>query len=393
MIYLDNAATSWPKAPDFHVRAAEVLGAPWGNPHRGAHGAAVRSEELVGRCRARIAALIGAESPDRIAIGYNTTDLLNTAIAGIAERFAPRTAITSILEHNSVLRPLYRLAGRGVELRIAAPSAAGTLDLRRELEYAAARSPDPALVVLAHAVNTTGQVRDMARIGRLCREYGAFLVVDGAQSVGSVPVDVVAMHADAVAFPAHKGLLGPTGLGFLYLGPRLADAGLAPLRVGGGGDAHARDMPQAAPGRFEAGTPNVHGLALLEQSLAWLERQPPSHADAHAHDLWQRLAGVPGIRLYGEHAGAAIVLCNVGDLPSQTVSAVLDRDFGIMTRAGLHCAPLAHEWLGSGASHGGAVRISFGKFNVAADVDAAAAALRRIAESVHEHAAHERVPA
>jgi len=383
MIYLDNAATSWPKAPDFHARAAEVLGAPWGNPHRGAHGAAVRSEELVARCRARIAALVGAEAPERIAIGYNTTDMLNAVIAGIAGRFPLRSAITSVMEHNSVLRPLYRLAAGGVELRIAAPAGGGALDLRRELEAAAAHSPAPALVVLAHAVNTTGQVRDMVRIGRLCREYGAFLVVDGAQSVGCLPVDVVAMHADALAFPAHKGLLGPTGLGFLYLGPRLADAGLPPLRVGGGGDAHAREMPQAAPGRFEAGTPNVHALALLEQSLAWLARQPPSHAEALSQDLRHRLAGVPAIRLYGAPSGAAVVLCNVGGLPSQTVSAVLDRDFGIMTRAGLHCAPLAHEWLGTGASHGGAVRISFGKFNTAADVDAVEAALLRIAEPAH----------
>ena len=383
MIYLDNAATSYPKAPDFHARAAEVLAAPWGNPHRGAHGAALLSEDLVGRCRARIAALVGAEGPGRIAIGYNTTDLLNTAIAGIAERFPLRTAITSSMEHNSVLRPLYRLAGRGVALRIAVPSAAGALDLRKELEDAAAHSPDPALVVLAHAVNTTGQVRDMARIGRLCREYGAYLVVDGAQSVGCMPVDVAAMHADAVAFPAHKGLLGPAGLGFLYLGARLAGAGLPPLRVGGGGDAHAREMPQAAPERFEAGTPNVHGLALLEQSLAWLERQPPSRAGQLAQDLHGRLARVPGIHLYGTPSAAGIVLCNVGGLPSQTVSAVLDRDFGIMTRAGLHCAPLAHEWLGTGSSHGGAVRISFGKFNTAADVNAVEAALLRIAEPAH----------
>jgi selenocysteine lyase/cysteine desulfurase len=389
MIYLDNAATSYPKAPDFHLNAAQVLAAPWGNPHRGSHRAAVASEELVWRCRARLAALIGADAPERIAIGYNTTDLLNGAIFGIAERFQLRAAITSVMEHNSVLRPLYRLADRGLALRIAAPAAAGEIDLRGDLERVAAQASGPALVVLAHANNTTGQVRDMVRIGRMCREYGAYLVVDGAQSVGSMPVDVMAMHADAVAFPAHKGLLGPTGLGFLYLGPRLADAGLPPLRVGGGGEAQMHDMPHAAPGRFEAGTPNVHGLALLEQSLGWLERHPQGDGERLAQDLRQRLAGVPDLHLYGvpgPAAGAGIVLCNIGALPSQTVSAILDREFQIMTRPGLHCAPLAHAWLGTDRSHGGAVRLSFGKFNTLADVDAAATAMQRIAASIHEGA-------
>lgn len=384
MIYLDNAATSFPKSPSFHANAAAILGAPWGNPNRGAHRASVQSEELIWRCRSRLARLIGAAVADSIVIGYNTTDLLNTAIGGVFQRFRLQVAITSAMEHNSVLRPLYRLAERGASLQIGVPDESGEIDLRAQLEQAAGHCASPALVVLSHVSNTTGCLRDIARAGRLCREYGAYLVVDGAQSVGSLAVDVIAMNADALVFPAHKGLLGPTGLGFLYLGPRLLHAGLEPLRVGGGGDATLHAVSMAAPGRFESGTPNIHGLMLLEQSLDWLERHPDNPADRLALALRQNLKALGPVHVYGGHGGAGsagVVLCNVAQLPSQTVAAILDQDFGIATRAGLHCAPLAHAWLGTDRSHDGAVRISLGKFNTDEDVTAVTVALERIAHA------------
>lgn len=383
--YLDNAATSWPKAPGFAERAGALLASPWGNPHRGAHAAARGSEALIARVRAKIARLINAPSPEHIVIGHNTTEMLNLAIQGIAARFAPAAAITSVLEHNSVLRPLYGLADdHGVSLTLCEPARDGALDLRPALEAAAELSHKPALVALAHVSNTVGHRRDLAALARSCREYGAWLVVDGAQSVGMLAIDVQAQAVDALAFPGHKGLLGPTGLGFLYLGPRLLHAGLAPLRVGGGGDARLREGPAEAPARFEAGTPNLHGLMLIEPCLDWLAARGNAGAgdDTLAEALCDALADAPAVHVYGDRAtcrGSGIVLCNVGALDSHTVAQLLDSEFGIATRAGLHCAPLAHDWLGTSQSHQGAVRISFGKFNGPDDVAAVAAALRRIA--------------
>lgn len=387
MIYLDNAATSFPKPPGFAEHAAAVLAQPWGNPFRGSHRASQDSQALVERVRDQVARLINAPSPEHIVIGASTTQMLNQALAGIAGRFGVERAITSPLEHNSVLRPLLALArGNGVALDIAEADARGDIDLRAALERAAALSPQAPLLALAHAVNTTGQRRDLARVARLAREYGAFSVIDAAQTAGSVPLDVQATPVDALAFGAHKGLLGPTGLGFLYLGPRLIDARLAPLFVGGGGDATQPGMPDTGPQRFEAGTPNLHALALLEHSLGWLQAHAHSPVDTLCQRLRNDLSALPGVTVYGDEAdcrGSGIVLFNVGALPAHTVAQVLDADYGIAVRAGLHCAPLAHRHLGSQASHQGAVRASFGKFSTEGD----RAALARAIADIAAHAA------
>jgi len=383
MIYLDNAATSYPKAPGMADMAGALLAGPWGNPNRGSHGAARSSEALIERVRTKLATLINAPSPEHVVIGHNTTDMLNLAIRGIGARFRPECAISSVMEHNSVLRPLYALADeQGLAIQLCEPAADGGLALRPALEAASLSSHKPPLVALAHVANSVGHQRDLVGLARLCREYGAWSVVDGAQSVGSVPIDVQALHLDALAFPGHKGLLGPTGLGFLYLGPRLIEAGLAPLRVGGGGDARLRQGPGESPARFEAGTPNLHGLMLLEPSLDWLSEHGSDTADALACALRASLAELPRVHVYGSAdscRGSGIVLCNIGGLDSHTVAHILDSEFGIATRAGLHCAPLAHDWLGSAASHQGAVRISFGKFNTAADLAAVTTALQSLA--------------
>ena len=382
-IYLDNAATSFPKpdcvwaaVKDYNRRLGSAVG-------RGAYRAGIDATALVERCRKRVAGLLRAESPDRIVFTFNGTDSLNLALHGALR--AGDHVVTSVMEHNSVLRPLSELRRRmGIEVSHVPADAGGLVDpagIRRALR------PNTRLIALVHASNVTGAIQPIAEAGRIARESGALFLIDAAQSAGSIPIDLSLLPVDLLACPGHKGLLGPLGTGILYIRPGV-DENLASLRQGGTGTQSEQDVqPEALPEKYESGNHNAPGLVGLEASVGWLlERgveQVHRHEQALVEQLLESLSAIPSIRLFGaktERDRVGVVSLAVDGFEPQDVAAILDQNFGVEVRAGLHCAPLAHRAIGS-FSGGGTVRLSVGPFTTSSDIEAAAAALRQITES------------
>jgi cysteine desulfurase/selenocysteine lyase len=378
VIYLDNAATSFPK-PDVVYetmdRFIRTLGA---NPGRGGHRLAVEAEAEIDRARLNVARLFNISDHHRIIFTLNGTDALNIAIKGL---LGPGDhVITSVLEHNSVSRPLQRLADDGViSLTRLACSAAGYLDpddVRRTL------TPRTRLVALTHASNVLGTVQPIREIGAIVREAGAAFLVDAAQTAGAVPIDVVADHIDLLAFPGHKSLLGPPGTGGLYVRPPIR---LRPWREGGtGGDSSSPVQPEAFPFYLEGGTPNTAGIVGLGAGAAWIARtgveRIHEQEQALRSMLVEAVAEDERFVLFGPRAGqptVAPVSIGLLDVEPQEVGAILDQSFRIAVRCGLHCAPYTHRQLGTFPQ--GTVRLSPGLFNTEDDLRAAIAALREIA--------------
>jgi len=377
-VYLDNAATSWPKPPA--VMAAmvaynEVVGASAG---RGGYRRAVESSRLLYDAREAVARLFNIADSRRVVFTLNATEALNLALKGFLR--SGDHVVTTSMEHNSVVRPLNHLTrDRGVEVTRVPCSREGFLDPD---DFARAIRPHTRLAAVIHASNVCGAVNDVAAIGRVCRERGIALLVDAAQSAGAVPIDVQAMHIDLLAFPGHKGLLGPLGTGVLYVGPGVE---LEPLVYGGTGtDSGNTFQPDALPDHYEAGSHNALGLAGLKAACEFVERVTPAAIGAHKVALAKRLvtaaAAIDGVRYFGpadfaRQAGVCSVQIAGWD-PSE-VGILLDQEFHIMARGGLHCSPLAHETLGTLAQ--GTVRFSFGWYNTEAHADAAAAALAAVA--------------
>ena len=392
-LYFDNAATSFPKPPEV-LRAmtdyAERLGA---SPGRGAYREAREAGEILDRCRRRLARLVGAESAEHVVFTLNTTDALNLAIRGVLDGAGPGAhAVTTAMDHNSVLRPLNELVERTGVRRTVVPAdpATGLVDpedVRRAVE------PGTRLVAAVHASNVTGTLQPVAEIGRVCRDAGVPFLVDAAQTVGHIPIDVGAMNIDLLAFPGHKGLLGPLGTGGLVIRPGL-ERTLSTVREGGTGSASELPVqPRSLPDRYEPGSHNAIGIAGLDAALAWLEERTVESIAAHERELTRRFldglrdaSGAPraGLRLLGpateaDRVGVFAVVAE-GLAPSALADR-LERDHGVLTRPGLHCAPHAHETFGrSPADVGpgaepGATRFSLGPFLTADDVDHATGAL------------------
>lgn len=383
LIYLDNAATTLMKPPEVAEAVAEALRA-FGGVGRGVHEASLAAGAAVYRARATVGRLLGAPSAARVAFGANATEALNTALAGLLR--PGDHAITTAASHNSVLRPLYRLREAGVGLSIAPIGPDGSLDYDA-LE--ALFRPETRVLAVTHASNLTGDVYDAARLARIAHSHGALLVLDAAQTAGSHPLDQGAMGLDVVAFTGHKSLFGPQGTGGLCVAEGVD---IAPLSVGGSGmrsfdETHPAQMPE----RLEAGTPNAHGLAGLAAGAAFVERTGVEAIAARDRALAARFeAGariLPGVRVLGGGGDerGAIVALNVADADASLVSDRLAREWGICTRAGAHCAPLMHRALGTEGQ--GAVRFSFSFFNAEDEVDAALAALERIAFDVEREGA------
>lgn len=378
MIYLDNAATTWPKPESVYKALDEFARNGAANPGRSGHRMAVASESKVAEARARVAKLLNAESPDRIVLTMNATDALNIAIKGLLR--PGDHVVTSVLEHNSINRPLAALeqAGAIFVTRIAASADGGlAVDAVREALTSATR-----LVALTHASNVLGVVNDAAALGAAAMAHGAVLLLDASQTAGVVPIDVRGDQLDLVAFPGHKGCFGPMGTGALYVKPGLA---LRAFREGGTGfGAESEHQPDAMPFHLEGGTPNAHGLAGLAAGLEFIEREGVRKIGSHERDLALRFADearrIPGVTVWSAKSPAKqigpVSISIQGRDPSK-VGAMLDERHGIACRPGLHCAPGTHRHLGTFPA--GTVRFSFGYFNTAADVDAAAAALREIA--------------
>lgn len=378
MIYLDNAATTMYK-PQAVIDAVTQAMCSLGNAGRGATSGALDAARTIHACRAKLARLLGCPRADHVCFTPNSTAALNTVINGVV-RPGDRV-VTTVLEHNSVLRPLNRLAvEQDVTVEHAGCDANGVLDYD-ELEQLV--TPDTRAVVVTHASNVTGNSVDIARVAAMAHAAGALVIVDASQSAGTAHIDMQTMGLDIVCFTGHKGLMGPQGTGGLAVAEGVD---VAPWAMGGTG-VHSFDplQPLEWPTRLEAGTLNGHGIAGLSAGLDFIEAQGGVEAiAAHERSLAERfLAGVreiPGIALYGafdQPARSAIVSLNVGDIDSAEISDALMQGWGIATRPGAHCAPLMHRALGT--ERQGIVRFSFGYFNTDEEVDTAIDALRDLA--------------
>ena len=375
-IYLDNAATSHPK-PEPVVRAAvAAMTEANANPGRSGHARALAAARLVLDAREALARLIGAGNAMSVIHCFNCTDALNLAIKG-ALRLGDHVIATA-LEHNSVLRPLCGLAARNrIGLTLIEPRPDGFVDPD---DVARSVTDRTALIVCTHASNVTGAIQPVAAIGQVARRCGVKYLIDGAQALGAMPVDVGALGCDLYAFPGHKSLLGPQGTGGLYIRPGIA---LNPLREGGTGSASDSVLqPAELPERYESGTVNLPGIAGLGAGVKYVAArlsQIMMHERELTGALLEGLAGVPGIALYSpgeEAARAGIVTFNVGDLTStQAADALSERGFAV--RGGLHCAPRAHRFLGTLAR--GAVRASVGYANTFEEIDAFIDAVKKLA--------------
>lgn len=381
MIYLDNAATTRAKPPAVAQAVLEALSS-YGNCGRGGHEGALSAARTIYRTREKLAALLGCPRADHVCFTQNSTQALNIAISGL---LGPGDHILSTdLEHNSVLRPLYRLreAGAAVEFVPA--------DERGQLDYGAFRRllrPETRAVVCTHASNLTGDTVDVEWVGRFTREHGLLFILDASQTAGVLPIDMTALGADAVCFTGHKSLLGPQGTGGLCLREGLE---VRPFAVGGTGvQSYSETQPAEYPTRLEAGTLNGHGLAGLGAALDFLAETGPEAIHAHEDALARRFYGavrdLPGVTVYGDFSApvrAPIVTLNIGDWDSAQVSDELAERFDIATRPGAHCAPRLHRALGT--EEQGAVRFSWSYFNTEAETDAAAAAVAALAREAAE---------
>ena len=375
MVYFDNAATTLQKPPAVLEAVTRAL-TTFGNPGRGVHQPSLLASREVYEARCKLAQLFGAENPARIAFTANATESLNIAIQGILH--PGDHVITTALEHNSVLRPLYRL--EGVELTILPADQLGRI---RYEDVEAAIRPNTRAIVCTHGSNLTGNLLDIGRMGAIAKAHGLFFVVDAAQTAGVFPIDVQEMNIDILCFTGHKGLLGPQGTGGLYVREGVT---VRPLLTGGSGvQSHSKAHPTQMPTALEAGTLNAHGLAGLNAGVGYLlERGIHTIREAELKLMWAFYEGVrtiPGITLYGDFSQrnrCPIVALNVRDYDSAQVSDVLFSDYGIATRPGAHCAPLLHDALGTGAQ--GAVRFSFSHYNTLEEINIAISALQEIAQ-------------
>lgn len=378
MIYLDNAATTMHK-PQTVIDAVTQAMCSLGNAGRGATSGALDAARTIHGCRTKLARFLGCPRADHVCFTPNSTAALNTVINGVVR--PGDCVVTTVLEHNSVLRPLNRLAvEQGVTVEYAGCDANGVLDYD-ELEQLV--TPGTRAVVVTHASNVTGNSVDVARVAAVAHAAGALVIVDASQSAGTAKIDMDTMGLDVVCFTGHKGLMGPQGTGGLAVAEGID---VAPWAMGGTGVRSFDALqPLEWPTRLEAGTLNGHGIAGLSAGLDFIEAQGGVEAIASSERaLADRfLAGVreiPEIKLYGafdQPTRSAIVSLNVGDIDSAEISDALMQGWGIATRPGAHCAPLMHRALGT--ERQGVVRFSFGYFNTDEEVDTAIDALRDLA--------------
>jgi len=377
VIYLDNAATTLQKPPCVGQAMLDALEHA-GNPGRGAHEPTLHAARIVYRARETLATLLHAEGPDCIAFTANVTQALNTALCGLVR--PGDHVITTVCEHNSVLRPLYRLREQGAEVSFVEVDDTGRL---RYEQFEKILRPNTRLVVVTHASNVTGNLTDLAFVSTFAKKHGLTLVVDAAQTAGARPIDVQALGVDVLCFTGHKALLGPQGTGGLYVKPGLS---VEPLLVGGSGihsydEHHPKEMPTA----LEAGTLNVHGLAGLAAGIRYRMDQGIEKLQKRERDLtrrfYEQVKEIPGIIVYGDPAAkchAPIVSLNLAGEDSARVADALWEEYGICVRAGAHCAPLMHRALGTVGQ--GVVRFSFSHFNTEEEIERAAEAVRALAE-------------
>jgi cysteine desulfurase family protein len=382
LIYLDNAATTWPKPAEVHRFMGEFYREYGVNPGRSGYDKALEAEQVVHRCRTALTKFFNGDDPNRLVFAYNATDALNLVIKGVLVNGGH--AITTNLEHNSVLRPLYHLSLNGsVEVTRLQFDSRGFInpdDVKRAIR------PDTRLVVINHGSNVIGTIQPIQEIGRICRERGVFFAIDASQSAGVVPIDMKAMCIDAVCFTGHKSLFGPTGIGGICVA---GHAEIVSTRWGGTGvRSTQRSHLEEYPYRLEAGTLNTMGIAGLLAGQEFIAAQGGvTVIYEHEMALYQRLVGglrdMDDVILYcadSPEGHLPVLSVNVKGFEAGNTGTLLDVDHNIATRTGLHCAPLVHEQMGT-AEIKGTVRFSIGVFNTPEHIDAAIEGMRDIARS------------
>ncbi len=380
LIYLDNAASSWPKPPEVAKAVAHTIETCGANPGRGAHEMAVAASRVLFDTRMNVAKLIGASNPNDIAFCLNTTDALNLAIRGYV-RPGDHVVCTSV-EHNAVWRPVeYMKKHNEVEVSYVEANERGELDME-SLEQAF--RPDTRLLICSHSSNLLGSILPLQELARIAHKHSARILVDAAQTLGVYPLDVQELQLDMVAFPGHKGLLGPQGTGGIYIHP---DIELEPLRLGGTGSrSEEADQPMIRPDRYEAGTLNTPGIAGLNEGVKYVLNETVESIHAREWGLTQKLmqafTAMSGVRVLGPEIGeprTGIVSITLDAMDASEAAFVLDQHFHIAVRAGYHCSPLAHRTAGTMGT--GAVRISVGCFTTEEDVQACIDAVEQLSRS------------
>ena len=376
MIYMDNAATTMQK-PQQVIDAVAAAMCSMGNAGRGAHAASLGAARTIYDAREKLACFFHAENPKQIAFTMNSTESLNIALKGVLN--PGDHVITTMLEHNSVLRPLYELQEKGTELTILKSNPQGALDYE---DFEKAIKENTKAIVCTHGSNLTGNLVDVKRVGEIAKKHGFLFIVDASQTAGVFPIDVQEMGIDILCFTGHKGLLGPQGTGGIYVREGLT---VRPLLCGGSGvQTYNKKHPSEMPTALEAGTLNGHGIAGLDAAVEYLMETGIDTIREREQDLmWRFYEGVkdiPGVKVYGDFSTrerCAIVTLNIGDYDSSEVSDELLMTYGISTRAGGHCAPLMHEALGTVEQ--GAVRFSFSHYNTDEELNTAIQAVKEMA--------------
>ncbi len=365
-IYLDNAATSYPKPEAVYRAVMHAMREVGASPGRGGHRRSLEAGRIMFQAREAAAALFCAPDSSRIIFTHSATEALNMALRGILE--PGDHVVTTSMEHNSLARPLHLLQRQGVELAIVRAGADGRVD---PADVRLAVTPRTRMIALGHVSNVSGTIQPIDALSAIAREAGALFLLDAAQSAGCVPINVLRSGIDLLAVPGHKGLYGPQGTGLLYVAAHVA---LRPLLAGGTGtNSTSEDQPDTLPEGFEAGTHNLPGIAGLKAGIEFVMEQGVATIAAHERDLVsfavERLQALPGVRLYGPSDPAfraGVLSFTIDDKDSSTLAFELDQRFDIAVRSGLHCAPRAHRTLGTFPA--GTVRMSPGWFTTREEI-------------------------
>lgn len=380
MIYLDNAATTM-KKPQCVIDAVVNAMTHMGNAGRGANEAALDASRVIYDTREKISDLFNLQNPSRVAFTCNSTESLNTAIKGVLTR--SDHAITTSLEHNSVLRPLYELESKGMELSVVECDENGNINYD---DFESLIKDNTKAIVCTHASNLVGNLLDVKKIGEIAKKYNLVFIVDASQSAGVFPIDMQDMNIDILCFTGHKGLLGPQGTGGLCV---RENVNIRPLKVGGSGvNTFSKTHPDVMPTMLEAGTLNGHAIAGLNAALDYLKEEGIENIRNREEELMFRfyngIKDIKDIKIYGnfENKRAAIVTFNIGDIDSAAFSDELSLYYNISTRPGAHCAPLMHKAMNTVDQ--GAVRISFSHYNTEEEIDTAINAVKEIAATYNE---------
>ncbi|NLL52938.1 MAG: aminotransferase class V-fold PLP-dependent enzyme [Peptococcaceae bacterium] len=379
-VYFDQAATSFPKAPGVGDAMKYYLENVGANINRGVYTSALSAEEIVLETREALCRLFHFQKPQNVIFTMNITHSLNMLLKGLLK--PDDHCIVSSMEHNAVMRPLLQLDSLGISFTRVKANSQGFLDpqdLKNVLQE------NTKAVIMTHASNVCGTILPLKEIGEICKSHGLIFMVDSAQTAGSLTIDLQDYNIDALAFTGHKGLLGPQGIGGFLISPQLAQE-MDPLLVGGTGSLSDREhIPPFLPDKFEAGTPNIPGIFGLHRALSYLEKEGIESLQARAmeltglflegvHDLKNiKLIGPPGLK-----GRTAVVSLDFKGKDNGEIAYLLEKDYGIMTRSGLHCAPSAHQTLGTFPQ--GTVRFSFNHFNTTEEINYALQALAKISK-------------